>query len=323
MYIVRIIFSVILLLSTATLYADNENSPSTTNNELLFCVTGDSRGDEKGINRKILKKLVTALKSENPSFVVVNGDLVNGYSSKLEKELFYWRDTFMAPLLDAGIKVFSCRGNHDAVKGRIIKSSETALKAWQNVFSGRFAFPNNGPKGEKDVTYFVKNKNVLLFVMDAYSREKHTINTNWMKQIIEKEKKNFPIHIFTVTHEPAFSAKHRDCLAGDPVERDKFLNVFTSNGGVCFFCGHDHFYNHAKITLPKGEFHQFICGTSGAPLYKWEGKYKDKRVVQVKSKPIFGYMTVLVNGKTATLTMKGWNKKGKLEIIDTFSYTLK
>jgi hypothetical protein len=229
----------------------------------------------------------------------------------------------MPPLLNAGIKVYSCRGNHDVANGKITKNKSTALEVWQKVFSGKFAFPENGPEKEKNVTFFIKDKNILIFVMDAYSLDKHTINTQWMKKILVAEKGDAPIHIFTVTHEPAFAVKHRDCLAENPEERDKFLNIFLQSGGVCFFCGHDHFYNHAKVILPDGEFHQFICGTAGAPLYKWEGKYRDKRVIKIKSKTNFGYMLVHIKGEKATLTMKAWNKNDELEIVDSFSYSLK
>jgi DNA repair exonuclease SbcCD nuclease subunit len=316
MYIKKILFSLILLSLTLSIYA--------VDNELTFCVTGDSRGKEDGINKKIINKIIDAVKKEKPSFVVVNGDLVNGYSSKLEKQLVTWRDTFMPPLLDAGIKVYSCRGNHDAANGKAKRSKTTALKIWQKVFSDKFAFPDNGPSGEKGVTYFIKSKNVLLLVFDSYTKKmKHKVNTEWMSQVLQKEKTSNSMHVFVMTHEPAFSVQHKDCLESNPKERDKFLELFLTNGGRSFFCGHDHFYNHAKVELPAGEFHQFVCGTLGAPLYKWKEEYSDKRVSKVKHTKAFGYMVVHIKGNTATLTMKAWNNKNELETIDTFSYTLK
>ena len=319
------ILILIFFVQAAAIFAERSQKPTISGDELVFCVTGDSRGDEEGINKNIAMKVADAIKAEKPSFIFINGDLVSGYSSKLEKQLINWRDTFMAPLLDAGIKVYSCRGNHDAAPGKMerLLGKNNALNIWQKVFTGKFAFPDNGPGGEKGVTYFVKDKNILVLVMDTYpGKPSHKVNLKWVKKVIKKEKRKKSMHLFAVTHEPAFTVQHKDCLASRSKDRDKFLDVFLSNGGVCYFCGHDHFYNHAKVALPKGEFHQFVCGTLGAPLYKWDGEYKDKRVKEVKTSKSFGYMVVHIKGKKATLTMKSWDKKGKLKIIDTFSYSL-
>ena len=323
--ILKNILMLVVFVHTTANFAEEGQKTVASGDELVFCVTGDSRGSEDGINKKIALKIADAIKAEKPSFVFVNGDLVSGYSSDLEKQLINWRDTFMAPLLDAGIKVYSCRGNHDAAGGKIKRmlGKNDVLSIWQKVFSDKFAFPDNGPKGEKDVTYFVKENNVLVLVMDTYpGKPKHKVNLKWVKKVIQEEKGDKPMHLFAVTHEPAFAVRHKDCLASKPKDRDKFLDIFLSNGGICYFCGHDHFYNHAKVALPKGDFHQFVCGTLGAPLYKWKGKYKDKRVKEVKTSASFGYMVVRIKGKQATLTMKGWNNNGKLETIDTFSYSL-
>ena len=306
-----------LSLFSFCLYAQQTQS----SDELVFCVTGDSRGKIKGgtINKEVLNKLTAAFKEEKPAFVLVSGDLVSGYSSKLEQQLKDWRDTFMAPLLNAGIKVYPCRGNHDASPKKI------AYKVWKKVFSGKFALPENGPDGEKGVTYYLKDKNALVFVLDSYGRKgpTHKVNTAWMEKVIKEEKGDKPMHIFAMAHEPAFQARHKDCLASKPAERDKFLNSFLSNGGVCYFCGHDHFYSHAVVTLDKGEFHQFICGTAGAPLYDWKGKYADERVKEIKADKAFGYMVVKIKGNTAVLTTKVWDKKGNLATIDEFTYKLK
>ena len=321
-YLVLLIFFIQLTLASAT-PTDNKASQE---DEVIFCVTGDSRGDDNGINKKILTQTLQSLKAEHPSFVVVNGDLVSGYSSKLEKQLINWRDSFMKPLLDAGIKVYSCRGNHDAAPGKLerLMGKNSALAVWQKVFSGKYAFPDNGPAKEKGVTYFVKKKNLLLLFMDTYpGKPTHQVNLPWVEKIIKTEKGDLSMHLFAVTHEPAFAVHHTDCLASKPKERDKFLNTFTSHGGVCHLCGHDHMYNHAKVITPQGEFHQFVCGTLGAPLYKWNGKYHEKNVQLVKTEKSFGYMVVHIKGKTAVLTMKTWDDAGKLKIIDTFSYTLK
>ena len=315
----------------AALFTANFASAAGTS-QVVFCVAGDSRGTElkhaAPINKNVLSKLVRALKAEKPQFVLFTGDLVSGYSRDLEKQLMIWRDTFMKPLLDAGIKVYSCRGNHDkSLGGRSKKNA--ALKIWNKVFSGKFAFPKNGPKNALGVTYFVRDNNVLALILDNYKDDgyPHKVDVAWMNKIITKEKRipPSPLHIFAICHEPAFTVIHQDCLANNKRARDDFLKSFLKAGGVAFFCGHDHLYNHSKIKLREGIFHQFVCGGAGAPLVGWKGKYLDKRVAKVKSSKAFGYMLVKVVGNKATLTAKSWNSKGtgSLKTIDKLTYTLK
>lgn len=310
------------------LVAGLAGSAADSGDELVFCVTGDSRGDFKNtkINKPILEKLVVALRKEKPAFVLFNGDLVSGYSPKLEKQLTEWRDVFMKPLIDFGVRVYPCSGNHDASEGKFVaKSAKKAFKVWDKVFSGKYALPANGPVGEKGSTYFVKEKNVLVLVFDNYAKNRrHRVNLDWMREVLSRNMKRngFRSHLFAVCHEPAFSVQHKDCLALHPENRDAFVKLFLKNGGVCFFCGHDHFYNHAKMFFSEGVFHQFVCGTAGAPLRNWNEKYLDKRVVKVKHSKIYGYMVVKVKGSKTVLTMKGWSEDGKLVDVDTFSYNL-
>jgi len=316
-----------VLLFSAGLFTragDSAPPPSLTAH---FCVTGDSRGDGKKsrINGPVAQKLVAALKAEKPDFVVVNGDLVSGRSGRLEEQLRAWRELFMAPLLEAGIPVYACRGNHDQSFGDDKPPRhETSLDVWNRVFSGRFAFPPNGPSKEKNVTYFVRRGPVLLLVMDNYAKsQSHRVNTSWMEAVLKYHHGEKPLHVFAAAHEPAFSVGHKDCLASHKRRRDKFLRLFLTAGGRCYLCGHDHFYDHAKVVLPEGEFHQFICGTAGAPLRDWKGKYRESRVRGVKHEKCFGYLDVRVRGPRATLAFKGWNDQGRLTTRDEFSYTLK
>ena len=325
----RLLTGAILLALAGTLLplttaAEPAEKPST---EVHFCVLGDTRGDDKKskINGPVVQKLVTALKAEAPDFVVVNGDLVSGYSSSLEAQLSAWRDLFMAPLLEAGIPVYACRGNHDHSFGlKKTHHGKTTDEVWNDVFTGKFAFPDNGPPKEKNVTYFVRQGPVLLLVFDNYTKHHtHRLNTDWMEAVLNYYRNEKPLHVFATGHDPAFSVGHKDCLASHKKTRNQFLHLFLRAGGVVYFCGHDHFYDHAKVVRPEGEFHQFICGTGGAPLRTWNGKYREKEVIALKHAKQFGYLSVRVQGPRATLTMKGWNDQDKLEVLDEFSYTLK
>ncbi len=293
-----------------------------------FCVTGDSRGGKvsEPINDAIVKKEVRALIAEKPDFVLFTGDLVLGYTHHLENELPLWRKAFMAPLKKAGVEVYACRGNHEMYtqklkKGERDKTLVTA-KIWRSVFTGEFAFPDNGPANAKGLTYYVRKGNVLIFVLDNYTTKStiSEVDVEWMKKVFAKEsrKQSKPLRVFAICHEPAFEVLHRDCLATKSKKRDEFVKAFVAMGGLAFFCGHDHLYDHSVVKTPDGEFRQFVCGTAGAGLRDFKGKYKNKNVVNVKTAKAFGYMVVEVLPTKTILTMKAWSNggRGKLVVVD-------
>jgi hypothetical protein len=109
--------------------------------------------------------LATEIVSQGVDLVVFPGDLVNGYNSQeaLESQLLTWRDT-MQPIYDAGIGVYPVRGNHDL-------GSPPGTTAWNNVFSGDYALPQNGPDGELNLTYSVAHENALFLGLDEYVTE--------------------------------------------------------------------------------------------------------------------------------------------------------
>jgi len=308
------IFAAICLISTVVL-GTSTPAPAGTDDSLVFCVLGDSRGKNDGVNQEALAELADAFAKESPRFILFPGDLV---SSGSERQLKNWRDSFMKPLLEKNISVYPCRGNHD------LGQSPRSNDLWKKVFTGKFALPDNGPEGEKSLTYEVRTPNAVVFVMDCYVH-KNQVNTAWLESRMKKiEPKQNRIHVFAMAHEPLFAVKHKDCLASAPQQRDKFLDILMNNGGLAYFCGHDHFYDHAVATVNGGEFHQLVCGGAGAPLYSWDKQYADKRLRNIAHSRMLSFMVVRIAGNKAVLTAKAWNPKSdKIEIIDSFSYTLK
>lgn len=274
-----------------------------------FVVTGDGRGDDNGINAAVLTELASVIATENVQLVIFNGDLVNnGTQPQLEN----WVNTFMDPLLAAGISVFPCRGNHDF-----------NITAWNNVFTGIHACPQNGPPGEENLTYYFTYQNALFIALDQYSPSHLLrVNQDWLDEVL-RNNKGFP-HVFVYGHVPAYSVHHTDCLASYPAERDAFWNSIGRAGARVYFCGHDHFYNHAWIMdSSKVPIHQYIVGSAGAPMYDWDGVYAEaplvRGVTHLKSN---GYVVVDVNGFNVQITFKERLAPNTFApISDTFVYT--
>jgi hypothetical protein len=120
---------------------------------------GDSRSsshaDGNGVNISILSEIAREIVRHEADFVLFPGDLVNGGVDRgtLEVQLLTWRSV-MQPAYGAGIDVYPVHGNHEL-------GNPAGTTAWNNVFSGDYQLPANGPIGELNLTYSVEHKNIL------------------------------------------------------------------------------------------------------------------------------------------------------------------
>jgi hypothetical protein len=288
-----VVYSLLLVFSVSTLTF--ANPPEET---VRFIAVGDSRGASSGINETILTEIVQATIAEGVDFVLFPGDLVNGsvVPATLEAELLQWR-TIVQPLYDSGIGVYPVRGNHDAYW----KSS------WDNVFSGQYALPSNGPLGEENITFSFSYGNVFVVGLDHYVSI-NRVNQAWLDQQFAAN--DLP-HVFAFGHSPAFKMDHSDCLDDHVAARDSFWNSLATEGARVYFCGHDHFYDHCRLydndADIHNDLHQYIVGTAGAPLRaddSYNGLNGMWTPVRILHEREYGYPLIEVVGPQVTITWK-------------------
>jgi hypothetical protein len=279
-----------------------------------FAVFGDSRGSSTTdfYNAAVLGQIAEAVLDENVEFVLYPGDLVYGAADAgvLEAQFTAWRDT-MQVLYDAGIGVYAVRGNHD----------DNSLVAWNEVFSGEYANPDSGPKGEENLTYAVRHENTLILAFDLYTNL-HRVNQAWLDEQLAATSAE---HIFAFSHEPAWGVVHSDCLDDYPEERDEFWCSLARAGARVYFASHDHFY--ARALVHKGgdcpDMYQLIVATAGAPAYTfdaYDGENGDASVEDVFHDTPYGYVIVESDGPRARLTWKKMDDAGAFHAVERFCY---
>jgi hypothetical protein len=279
--------------------------------------TGDSRGTNNGVNTLILAEIAARIVTEQPDLVLFSGDLVTGSSdtNTLISQLTNWR-TRMQPVYNAGITVLAVRGNHE---------NTGPVTAWNTVFSGAYAMPGNGPPGEVNLTYSLVHKNAFIAGLEEYYGHIHRVNQAWLDGQFAA---NTRPHVFVFGHEPAFKADHTDCLDDYPANRDAFWASIASAGGRTCCCGHDHFYNHARIDDqdgdPNDDLHQLIIGTAGAPLVTFDGIYDGLNDGYVPTEQYYasqyGYVVIDIDGLQVNLTWVQRVSAGNYVDMETWSY---
>ncbi len=298
-----------------------------------FVVAGDGRSDPSakplrtedvdGINTLITGEIANAVVNEKARFLLWTGDLVLGNrnsEAEHEKQLRHWVQ-IMAPVYAKHIPVLACRGNHEA-------NSKETVSAWNRVFTGPMAMPQNGPAEAKNLTFYYESGPVIAIGLDEYATGYETVSQGWLDDVLKTHPHPF---VFAFGHEPTFQdGSHKDTMDADPKGRDVLWESLIRAGSRVFFAGHDHLYDHMVVTRagsnPGPEMHQIVAGTSGAPFYK-QGEYAGKndgwnlkRVSHFDQ--TYGYLVVDINGNTATVTFKGRKSPGVYVAMDSFKFTV-
>ncbi len=350
-----------IYLSILAIVALEQSAKATPWTFAFFC---DSRtdvgegGGRNGVNMVSVHAIATDVAQEKASLVIFPGDLVNGGPAfgPLDKQLATWKEA-MAPIYDAGIPVYPCRGNHELKQDMLRRG--ISVSAWRAAFP---LLPKNGPPGQEGLTYSVEYANASFIACDdfigikpTYDRKRYdsTVNSGmispWVFQQINASKKQW---VFAFGHESAFIGHHLDCLANFPEERDSLWDALGAKGGV-YLSGHDHMYlRHTAPDSANRPVLELVDGCAGATPYEYDNQALnagyDRHVVPVNqfvnAKPsnfpnthnlpmYFGYLLVTVDGAKITGKWRAFTnydtntfsgpippEQPRFETLDTFSW---
>lgn len=330
-----------LVTTAATLEVKSEDMNE--NKTWTFAVMCDTRGDgtyynnsnntltQKCINDSAIRAIAADIVKDGCDLVLVPGDMVyggeNNSSTPYDKQFKNWKSS-MSPVYSAGIKVYTVRGNHEYTKSMNSSAPYDIVPepAMENAYMKALGSdnPDNGPEGEKYLTYSFTHKNAFFLGLDEYAGpHTHEVNQEWVNSQLAN---NSQPHIFVFGHEPAFKLYHNDCLETYPIDRDKFWNSIGKAGCHVYFCGHDHFYNRALIQDDSGnEIYQVIDGSCGAPIKKWEiSEYNENPRFKLKYHNYIdcGYVLVTVHGNDVNGEWKALNSSGNPEWVMKDSFQL-
>ncbi|MBN1980209.1 MAG: metallophosphoesterase [Chitinivibrionales bacterium] len=283
----------------ATVHA-HPSMPGMKTNKVKFIVIGDSHitTGENDTTRTLLEDLRdTILRREHKKwdridFILFTGDhLFSTYRISQETftdRMLKWRKIMNCFSNDHGIKILSCRGNHEY---RDLGNLELtyAQEVWKKVYTDEvrlehgqevhyaFALPQNGSDNEKGFSYFYQNRFVTVVTADQYMpNQDYRVNTEWLNSI--KNSITTP-HVFFFGHAPLIPAyKALDqALSKYPQQREEYLQIMNDLGVRSYFCGHEHFFNHAElvpvcstaVTADNHQIQQVMTVSAGGSLRSW------------------------------------------------------
>lgn len=254
---------------------------------MRFLIFSDSKGKEKGINEKVLSRLLKVSKrlSPEPEFIILGGDNVAGSS---DMEIYIAQLQRLRALIDnyyPGIALLPVIGNHEV-------NNEPADDSYEKVFRSIYndVLQHNCLQGYNNTVYYSDYGNTRVIVLNSFhygelNRIGHR-QLEWLQDTASKPMKNKIVFV----HSPAFptGAHMGHCLDLNQRDRDVFWNITENSNIDIVFSGHEHNYSRRKC----GSIYQIITGGAGEKL---RDKYKDKKGVIVGPKAKYHFVAVDVD----------------------------
>lgn len=274
---------------------------------MKFLIFSDSKGKEKGINEKVLSRLLKESKKlkPEPDFIILGGDNVAGSN---DMDIYIAQLQRLRTLIDIyypGIDLLPVIGNHEV-------NNEPADDSYEKVFRSIYndVLPHNCLQGYNNTVYYSDYGNTRVIVLNSFHHgELNRIGERqleWLQDTASKPMKNKIIFV----HSPAFptGAHIGHCLDLNQRDRDAFWNIVENCNIDIVFSGHEHNYSRRQC----GSIHQIITGGAGEKL---KDKYKDKNGVIVGPKAKYHF--IAVDAENNGLKVSAIGIEGK--IFDVFT----
>lgn len=264
-----------------------------------------------GIDEPFVARLVADALTQRVEAVFVTGNFLHqqrdGSDRSPEQQYAAW-NRLPAPLTGAHVAVYTLRGSHETYQ-------DASGKAYREHI-GRL-HPQNGPSGERGLTYRVDWRNALFLALDT-EVQPHRVNQPWLDDQLAGVTQQ---HVFVFAGEPAFRAQGYTSLGIDPVARDAFWDALGEAGVNVFFCGGGRFFNRGEADDRMGRtVQQVIAGRSTNVPDDWNDAYPEaeriRRVDHEAARP--GYVLATVMGQVVEFTFRSPLENGEWSSTHTF-----
>lgn len=311
-----LVLCLILFAVIVSMYLNWSKIPD-INTSVRFVAMADCRGEDGGINTKIVTKTLENIKkmTPQPSFIVLPGDLIEGADnySAMKIQLQNFKDTI--------IKFYPLNfyypgfGNHEAIAGQ---EGEQVFEQIFDTINGKFL------EGYHHTVYYFDKGDTRFYILNTnHAEEQHLISDtqlDWIKANTDKNKE----HTIYFFHEPAYptGAHVGSSLDANRLQRDKLWEIIDNSVDPIVFCGHEHNYSRRHINSAFNEIidstsikydqsiFQVTVGSFGAPL---NDIYTEKKNVDIP--PIAEYHFAVVDIED-TIKVTVYNLED--DIIDSF-----
>ncbi|MBN1185545.1 MAG: metallophosphoesterase [Bacteroidales bacterium] len=115
---------------------------------------------------------LTQVKSEDPDFVLITGDLVNGHwwdsPRCIEHMGAVYYTGWIRRMQRYGLKYYTAIGDHELGDDPWPEDKRRLVSYFQEVYNKHLMMPDNGPDYKKGLAYFVRKGDLLLVTLEPF-----------------------------------------------------------------------------------------------------------------------------------------------------------
>jgi 3',5'-cyclic AMP phosphodiesterase CpdA len=276
-----------------------------------FLYFGDAQNSIKAHWSRVIRRAVR--EGFDARFMLHAGDLINRANSDAE-----WGEWFQAGgWINGMIPSVATPGNHEwfnlnarppkkDAEGKEIKTDDEAEPEYHGTISKhwrpQFAFPENGPPGQEELTYWFDYQGVRFVSLNsneskAKSHADKEAQVAWLDRVLADNPNRWTIVTF---HHPVYSSgKNRD----NPELRRLWKPVFDKYNVDLVLTGHDHTYARTGLiangsespkSVSEGRGTVYCVSVAGPKMYN----LSKKEQMRVTAEDTQLYQIIQINGDT-------------------------
>jgi len=139
---------------------------------------------------------LTQVKAENPHFVLVAGDLVNGHwwdSPKCVEHMgSIYYSAWVRRMNEYGLKYYTALGDHDLGDDPWPEHKIKLIPCFERVYAEHLRMPQNGPENKKGLAYYVREGDLLIVTVETFEVIDDSMRITvcgeqleWFEQVLE------------------------------------------------------------------------------------------------------------------------------------------
>jgi predicted MPP superfamily phosphohydrolase len=192
------------------------------------------------------------IRAENPDFVLVAGDTVNGHwwdgQKCVEQMSALYYEGWKRRMNEAGLKYYVAIGDHELGDDPWPPEKVEIVPYLEKAFADHYQMPDNGPEYKKRLAYYVLHKNTLIVTVETFEVVDGTMHVDVMGEQLEWLKRVFAEHkdvehIIVQGHVPIYgpaASRSSSRLMLEGGKESEFWQLMKEAGVDLYLCGEFH-----------------------------------------------------------------------------------
>jgi len=192
------------------------------------------------------------VKSENPDFVLITGDLVNGHwwdgPKCVEQMAALYYPAWIRRMQKHSLKYYVAVGDHELGDDPWPEEKVKLVPHFERAFTEHLNMPDNGPQNKKGLAYYALHKNLLLITVETFELQDDELHIDvlgeqleWLRRVLAEHKD--VKHIIVQGHVPVFGnpeSRSSSRLMLEGAKTSQFWQVLKDAGVDLYLCGEFH-----------------------------------------------------------------------------------